>query len=231
VIIGGIGNGVQDDKEGPDIRAFLNDEKFVNGSITNETPVLIIRLSDSSGINTVGTGIGHNLTAVLDNSSTNAFVLNDFYEAELDSYQKGLVKFQLPKMEEGLHTLKIKAWDVFNNSNEYILEFRVVKKEDLQLSHVLNYPNPFTTRTQFWFEHNRPFENLTVTIQVMTITGKVVKTIIKTINDEGNRSNEIEWDGRDDYGDKLGRGVYLYRLSVRTEDGKRREKLEKLVIL
>ncbi len=231
VIIGGIGNGVQDDKEGPVIKAFLNDEKFVNGSISNETPVLIIRLSDSSGINTVGTGIGHNITAILDNSSNNTFVLNDFYEAELDSYQKGVVRFQLPKLEEGLHSLKIKAWDVFNNSKEYILEFRVVRKEEFELSHVLNYPNPFTSRTQFWFEHNRPFEDLRVTIQVMTITGKVVKTILKTINNEGNRSIELEWDGRDDYGDKLARGVYLYRLSVRTADGKRKEKLEKLVIL
>jgi hypothetical protein len=231
IIIGGIGNGVQDDKQGPHIKAFLNDEKFVNGSITNETPVLIIRLADSSGINTVGTGIGHSITAILDNNSQQVFVLNDYYEAELDSYQKGVIRFQLPKMEEGLHSLKIKAWDIFNNSNEYILEFRVVKKGELQLQHVLNYPNPFTTRTSFWFEHNRPGEDLHVTVQVMTVTGRLVKTLSKTINTTGNRSIELEWDGKDDYGDKLARGVYLYRVVVRTADGKRQEKIEKLVIL
>jgi flagellar hook assembly protein FlgD len=137
----------------------------------------------------------------------------------------------MPKLEEGQHTLKIRVWDVFNNATEYILEFRVVKKEELELKHVLNYPNPFTTRTNFWFEHNRPNEDLQVTIRVMTITGKVVKTIGKTINTTGNRSDEIEWNGRDEYGGQLGRGVYLYQVIVKTKDGRQQQKLEKLVIL
>jgi hypothetical protein len=156
IYIGGAGNGVADDGQGPVIKAWLNDEKFVNGSIVNETPILLINLKDSSGINTVGTGIGHDITAVLDNNSNNIFILNDFYEADTGSYQGGKLKFPLSKMEDGWHSLKIKAWDVFNNSSEYILDFRVVKKGDFQLKNVLNYPNPFTTNTQFWFEHNRP---------------------------------------------------------------------------
>jgi hypothetical protein len=231
LFVGGAGNGVADDGQGPTIKAWLNDEKFVNGGIVNETPVLGINLKDSSGINTVGTGIGHDITAVLDNNSNKVFILNDFYEADTGSYQGGKVRFPLSTLEEGWHSLKIKAWDVFNNSSEYILDFRVVKKADLTLDHVLNYPNPFTSRTQFWFEHNRPSEDLLVTIRIMTITGKVVKTIVKTINSPGNRSSETEWDGRDEYGAKLGRGVYLYQLLVRTSDGKQQQKLEKLVIL
>jgi hypothetical protein len=231
MFIGGLGNGVPDDGAGPAIRAWLNDEKFVNGGLTNETPVLILSLADSSGINTVGTGIGHNLTAVLDGNAARTFVLNDFYEAEEDSYQRGKVRFQLPVLEDGLHSLKVRAWDVFNNPAEVVLEFRVAKREALEIRHVLNYPNPFTTRTQFWFEHNRPSEDLQVTVQVMTVSGKLVKTIAKTINTGGNRSCEVEWDGRDDYGGKLGRGVYIYRLRVRTMDGKSQEKLEKLLIL
>ncbi len=231
IYIGGAGNGVADDGQGPTIKAWLNDEKFVNGGITNETPVLVINLKDSSGINTVGTGIGHDITATLDNNSNKVFILNDFYEADTGSYQGGKVRFPLSPLEEGWHSLKIKAWDVFNNSSEYILDFRVVRKEELQLRNVLNYPNPFTTRTQFWFEHNRPSEDLLVTLRIMTITGKVVKTIVKTINSPGNRSSELEWDGRDEYGAKLGRGVYLYQLLVRTSEGKQQQKLEKLVIL
>jgi hypothetical protein len=192
---------------------------------------LLLKLKDSSGLNTVGTGIGHDIVAILDDNTDNIFVLNDFYEAESGSYQEGTVKFPLPKLEDGLHTLKIRVWDVFNNVSEYILEFKVVKKEELELKHVLNYPNPFTTRTSFWFEHNRPSEDLQVTIRVMTITGKVVKTIAKTINTPGNRSDEIEWNGRDDYGAQLGRGVYLYQVIVKTRDGRQQQKLEKLVIL
>ena len=231
IIIGGLGNEVRDDGEGPGIKAYLNDEKFVNGGLTSETPVLIIKLTDSSGINTVGTGIGHNLTAVIDGNTRETIILNDFYEADADSYQSGRVRFQLPRLEEGFHSIAIKAWDVFNNSGEYLLDCQVVKKEDLAIKHVLNYPNPFTTRTQFWFEHNRPGEELQVSIQVMTVSGKLVKTIVKTIKNEGNRSSEIDWDGRDDYGGRLGRGVYIYRLRVRSGDGKVQEKLEKLLIL
>ena len=230
-IIGGVGNNADNDKEGPVIKAYLNDEKFVSGGITNENPILIVKLSDSSGINTAGTGIGHDIVATLDNDNRQYFILNDFYEADLNSYQQGTVHFQIPALTAGIHSLKIKAWDVLDNSSEYILEFTVAKDEELVLNHVLNYPNPFTTKTQFWFEHNKPNQNLQVKVQVFTLTGKVVKTIKRTINDSGNRSFEVEWDGRDEFGDKLGRGVYLYRLTVISIDGKKKEKLEKLVIL
>jgi len=230
-IIGGAGNNVDNDKEGPVIKAYLNDEKFVSGSITNENPVLIVKLSDSSGINTAGTGIGHDIVATLDNDNRQYFTLNDFYEADLNSYQQGTIHFQLPTLTAGNHSLKIKAWDVLDNSSEYILEFNVSRDEELVLNHVLNYPNPFTTKTQFWFEHNKPNQNLQVKVQIFTLTGKVVKTIKQTINDAGNRSTEVDWDGRDEFGDKLGRGVYLYRLTVISIDGKKKEKLEKLVIL
>ena len=229
-IVGGTGTDNSGDREGPEIKPYLNDELFVNGGTTNQRPVLIIKLSDSSGINTAGTGIGHDIVATLDNDNRQFFVLNDFYQGDLNSYQQGTVRFQLPELSPGPHLLKIKAWDVLNNSNEAGLEFIVAKDEELELSHVLNYPNPFTTHTNFWFEHNKPGLLLQVQVQVMTISGRVVRSISRTVMTEGNRSAEIEWDGRDDFGDKLGRGVYLYRLRVTGPDKKRKEVLEKLVI-
>jgi flagellar hook assembly protein FlgD len=141
-----------------------------------------------------------------------------------------MVRFQLPELEPGTHTLKIKAWDVLNNSNEVILEFVVAKNEELQISHVLNYPNPFTTRTQFWFEHNKPGQDLMIRLQIFTVTGRVIKTFQKTINTVGNRSIELEWDGRDEYVDRVGKGVYLYKLSVTAPGKLRKEKIEKLVL-
>ncbi|HEX6432569.1 MAG TPA: type IX secretion system sortase PorU, partial [Niastella sp.] len=230
IIIGGSGNNINDPL-GPSIKAYLNDEKFVNGSITNDRPVLLLKLADSSGINILGTGIGHDLVAILDNDQKNEYVLNEFYESDLNNYRQGTVRFQLPVMTAGAHTLTIKAWDVANNSGETTLDFRVVNQPNFALDHVLNYPNPFTTNTTFWFEHNRPGEELLIRIQVYTITGKLVKTINKTIFTPGNRSSDVQWNGRDEYGDKIGRGVYIYRLRVQTADGKAAEKLEKLFIL
>lgn len=230
IIVGGSGDSTRD-REGPQIKAYLNDERFISGSISNDKPILLVRLNDSSGINIMGTGIGHDLVAILDHDQQQRFILNDFYESELDNYRAGMVRFQLPVLPEGAHTLTIKAWDVVNNSNETTLAFRVLNQEKLALDHVLNYPNPFTTRTTFWFEHNRPGEELTVDVQIYTVTGKVVKNIRRTIFSAGNRSSEVEWDGRDEYGSKIGRGVYIYRLRVQTGDGKTAQKIEKLFIL
>lgn len=229
-IVGGAGNNAGSDNQGPQIKLFLNDEKFVNGGITDQNPVLIAKLSDSSGINTAGTGIDHDIVATLDNNNRTYYILNNFYQGDLNSYQQGSVHFQLPELSPGPHTLKLKAWDVLNNSNEAVLEFIVANDEELAISHVLNYPNPFSTRTQFWFEHNKPGQSLKVSVEIMTITGRIIKTITQTVLSDGNRSAEIEWDGKDDHGDRPGRGVYLYRLRVIA--GKdRKDVIEKLVIL
>lgn len=231
IVIGGASLNPLADNTGPQVKGYMNDEKFVNGGITNEQPVLLLKLFDSSGINTVGTGIGHDITATLDNDNSRFFILNDFYEAEADSYQKGTVRFQMPKLEEGNHVLNIKVWDVANNSSDYKLEFRVVKDTELKLEKVYNYPNPFTTSTTFMFEHNRPGDNLQVNIRIFSVSGKLVKSIQRTINDPGNRSFEINWDGRDDFGNKIGRGVYIYQLDVKDSNGKKQSALQKLVIL
>lgn len=230
IVIGGSGNGVADN-EGPDIKAYLNDESFVNGGITHNRPILLVKLADSSGINVMGTGIGHDLVAIMDNDPEKQFVLNEFYESEIDNFRRGMVRFQMPELEEGWHTLTIKAWDAANNSGEKTIEFRVVRNDRLSIDHVLNYPNPFTTSTTFWFDHNRAGEELRVSVEIYTITGKLVKTIRQTIFSTGNRSSEVQWNGRDDYGNRLGRGVYIYRLKVQAADGKSAEKLEKLYIL
>ncbi|NJO25387.1 MAG: hypothetical protein HC867_05855 [Bacteroidia bacterium] len=178
-IVGGSSTVTDNDREGPVIKAWLNDEKFVNGGITNETPVLILKLSDSSGINTSGTGIGHDISITVDNDNNRFFILNDYYEADIDNYRQGVVRFQLPAFEPGLHTIKIRVWDVLNNSSEIILDFNVANDEDLVINHVLNYPNPFTTRTQFWFEHNKPGQDLSVQIHIYSLTGRTIKTIKK----------------------------------------------------
>src|SRR5690606_23116046 len=230
MIVGGAGSGIDSDNEGPEIEPYLNDMNFVNGGITNENPILIVKLADSSGINTVGTGIGHDIIATLDNDNRQFFVLNDYYRGELDSYQKGEVRFQLPGLEPGSHSLTIKAWDVMNNSNEVRLDFTVAKDEELEISHVLNYPNPFTTHTSFWFEHNKPGQELQVRVQIFTLTGKLIKTLKKTIITDGNRSSDLEWNGRDEYGDKIARGVYLYRLTVSAPGKLKKERIERLVI-
>ena len=127
--------------------------------------------------------------------------------------------------------MKLKVWDIFDNSSEKSLDFVVAESAGLALDHVLNYPNPFTTYTEFWFEHNRPCCGLQVEIQIFTITGKLIKTILTFVNTDGYRADPIPWDGKDDYNDPIGKGVYIYKLRVKDNEGKYAEKTQKLVIL
>ncbi|MFC5284446.1 type IX secretion system sortase PorU [Pedobacter alpinus] len=232
--IGGLAANADNDKQGPTIQTFLNDENFVSGGITNANPILLVNLNDLSGINTTGIGIGHDIVATLSGVDMNdrSIILNEFYQANLDSYQSGVVKYQFNGLTAGLYTLKVKAWDVFNNSAEQIITFEVKETAALELAHVLNYPNPFTTRTSFQFEHNYPNQDLEVQINIRTITGRLVKTINQTINTAGNRVNNIFWDAKDDFGEKIARGIYIYELKVRsTTGGITAKKTEKLLIL
>jgi hypothetical protein len=229
--VGGIDpNGVQD-SQGPEISLFMNQEGFVNGSITDENPVLLAKIEDENGVNTVGNGIGHDIVAILDGQTAQPFVLNDFYTANLNSYQAGEVRYQFKDLAPGKHTLALKVWDVNNNSNMAQIEFVVQQKETPTLEHVLNYPNPFTTRTEFMFEHNQSCSSLDVQVQIFTVAGRLVKTIQQDVSTTGFRVSGIFWDGRDDFGDELARGTYLYRLSIQTPDGTFAEQTEKLVLL
>jgi len=229
--IGGINENAPVDNINPKVKLYMNDETFVSGGITNSSPFLLAFLEDENGINTAS-GIGHDIVAILDGDVSNPYILNDYYQTKLDDYTNGNLRFPLRNLEAGLHTISFTAWDVYNNPVTSEIQFIVAGDESLTLTHVLNYPNPFSTYTQFWFSHNRPYEPLDVQVQVMTITGKVVWTKNQVITTEGFLSREITWDGKDDFGDRIGKGVYIYKLTVRSNlTNKRAEKYEKLVIL
>src|SRR5690606_36191552 len=229
--IGGINENAAEDNKSPEVTLYMNEKNLVSGGITNNSPLFIAYREDENGINTAG-GIGADLVAILDGDENNPIVLNDYYETEPDNFRKGFIKYPFSDLENGLHTLTFKVWDVYNNPTSAEIQFLVAKEEGVSFKNVLNYPNPFVDYTEFWFEHNRPTELLMVQVQIFTVTGKIVKTINQTVVSDGNLSREITWDGRDDFGDKIGKGVYIYRLTVKsTLTGHRAEKLEKLVIL
>ncbi|MGB5323558.1 type IX secretion system sortase PorU, partial [Lutimonas sp.] len=160
ITIGGIDPNAPADTEGPEIRLFMNDESFVDGGNTSSSPILYAILEDISGINTSITAVDHDIIAILDDDNNNPYVLNDYFETELNDFQKGKVKFPFRDLEPGLHTIKFKCWDTYNNTSESTLAFIVVNDNDLILSNVLNYPNPFINYTEFWFNHNKPSETL-----------------------------------------------------------------------
>jgi len=231
IIVGGINPNAPDDDIGPEIDLYMNDTNFVSGGLTSESPFLLALLSDDSGINTTA-GIGHDISAILDGNEIEPFILNDYYKADQDTFMSGQVYFPLRDIEPGLHTLTVKAWDTYNNSSTQEIQFLVAEDDDLKLERVLNYPNPFSSYTEFWFNHNRPFEPLDVNVQIMTVTGKVVYSNNASVTTDGFTSRELTWDGRDDFGQRLAKGVYLYKITVKsTLSDQTASKIEKLVIL
>lgn len=229
--IGGVNENAAEDNKPPQIKLFMNDETFISGGITNNSPLFLAHLEDENGMNTAS-GIGHDMVAILDGDENNPIVMNEFYETEPNNFMKGFVNYPFSNLKEGLHTITFKGWDVYNNLATATLDFVVAADTGLVLDRVLNYPNPFVDYTEFWFQHNRPNETLQAQVQILTVSGKIVKTINQTIVSDGILSRDIKWDGRDDFGDRIGKGVYIYRLKVKsTVSGQQAEKIEKLVIL
>ncbi len=231
VLIGGFSDYPPMDYTGPQIQLFMNNTHFIPGGITDEEPTILALVNDENGINTVGNGIGHDITAMVDGDYQNLLILNDYYEADLNSFQSGKITYQLSKLNEGYHQIMVKVWDILNNSSEASIDFRVVPSGEFMLKKLLNYPNPFSDYTSFVFEHNQTDGDLEVYIRIFDLSGQLVRTLRQTFFADGYRIGPIQWDGRDENGNKLGAGIYVYRVSVRSSMGQHAEAAQKLVIV
>lgn len=233
IIVGSIISNPQSDNQGPDINLYMNDVSFISGGITNKDPDIYAILHDTNGINAVGTGVGHDISAIIDEESSNPIILNDFYQTFPNSFTTGDVRYPLQDLAEGEHTLSMKAWDNYNNSNSAKITFFVTRDERLAIFNVGNIPNPFSDLTDFQFEHNHENQDLNVKIEIFNTNGVLVKTIEKDVLNAQSRVNkELFWEGDVSYGNPLSSGLYLYRLSVQSiKTGQTAKKSEKLVII
>ncbi len=208
--VGGTGAQVAD-TEGPQIAIGFKDRSFASGEYVGANPTLRVQISDSlSGVNIAG-DVGHKIAMVLDGRQEERKDLTEFFNYDQDSYTSGSLEYQLFGLDEGPHTVEIKAWDNSNNSSVATATFTVVAERELKLSEVVNFPNPFRERTDFTFVVSRDAE---VTISVFTLAGRVVKRL--RLNAVSN-FNSVPWDGRDEDGDELANGLYIYRLVARAE--------------
>lgn len=233
LVIGGVSDTALEDNEGPEIELFLENRSFQFGGRTSSDPLLIIDLNDENGINLSGTSIGHDITVAIDDKNGKQTILNDFFVPNVDELGSGTIEYQLNDITPGVHSLYVKAWDILNNSSESFTEFFVSDVEDEKLRNVYNYPNPFSTNTNFTFEHDLNSPNLDVLINIYTLSGRLIKSIQETKFSSGGRINDINWDGRDDFGNKLAKGVYVYKIKVSSSEFNlhRESDFQKLVIL
>ncbi|MBW8361376.1 MAG: type IX secretion system sortase PorU [Kaistella sp.] len=239
------------DQEPPKVRLYMNNTNFANGGITDQNPMLLACVTDDTGINSTGAGIGHDITVYLDGEIINTVVLNDFFSPgegngcvnpALADYQKGNVTYPFRNLTPGEHILTFKVWDINNNSTTETLKFDVKDEtnQSLIINRPLNWPNPFTNKTYVQFEHNCD-DILDVNVQIYTITGKLVRTLTQTVVSEpflqGFRTprQAIEWDGNDDFGDAVAKGTYIFKIFAKSQNQEKCKgsatAVEKMVLL
>ncbi len=227
------------DAAGPEIRLFLNDSTFVDGGTTVPGGVVVARLRDDSGVNTVGAGVGHELLLTFDGDAGTAIDVGPFYTGDLNTYRSGEVRVPLPDLAPGEHTLQLTAWDALNNSSTAELRF-VVVDEGVRVENLFPYPNPTAGPTRFTFDHNQPpGTQAKVQLRIYTLAGRPVRTIDGDDALPGGTlppgTVQIPWDGLDDDLDRLASGIYLFRLRLEVDapaGGSRvAERVERLAII
>ena len=163
--------------------------------------------------------------------SNNPFILNEYYEAKKDDYTKGTVRFPLSGLEKGKHNITFKVWDVFNNSSERTISFVVADENIFTIEDYTCYPNPFTNYTEFYFQHNKPNQEIKVSLNIYSTNGFLVRRIHESYFDNGYLIGPITWNGKDDYGGLLSAGMYIAELSLSSSDGDFTSKSIRLILL
>jgi flagellar hook assembly protein FlgD len=195
---------------------------ILNGDIVSPSPDILISLKDENkflALNDTANFIV-SLKKPGSNLYSQIYFSNDllFTPAQLPQ-NSCKIEYSPEKLDDGVYELSVQAKDRSNNnsgSNEYKIQFEVINKSTI--TEILNYPNPFSTSTRFVFTLTGSEIPETFKIQIMTVSGKVVKEIEKEELGEiriGKNISSYAWDGKDEFGDPLGNGVYLYKVQTR----------------
>jgi len=211
------------------VDAYLNTTAFKNGGVTHNHPILLARIFDESGMNTVGNGIGHDMVMILDGKADQPYVLNQYFESNLDDFKRGWIRFPMYGLSTGKHTLEVKVWDVYNNLGTTTLEFEVVDTLTPKLLQVGCYPNPSNGNVTFTFNHNLAQMPLEATLEIMEISGKSIFQTTKDFTPTGFVENAFQWDGTDQFSKKVADGLYVYRITLRLKSGQSLQACQKLI--
>lgn len=211
------------DTVGPDLQLYLNHPTFIDGGKTYEFPHFYANIYDENGINTVGSGIGHDLLLIIDEDPKMTFVLNNYFTAQSNSYQQGTISYKMPEMTEGAHQMSFRAWDLLNNSSTATLNFQVVKGMNPTLCQVITYPNPVTTTgvLHFHIGHDQPDEIIQTDIYMYDLSGKLVKS------HHQKGTENIQWHMSDIHAMP---GIYMYLVRIKTSTSEYVSKAGKIII-
>lgn len=219
IYFGGFDESVTISEIRPQIELFMGDSNFINGGLVDETPTMFAILQDSIGINSVGSGLGHDITATIDNNGNGVVVLNDFYETDLSNPNRGYVTYQLDKLTPGRHTLTVKAWNIFNYSASATISFLVKGSDSISIGRFFNYPNPARERTTIHVEHNIPADIASAEIAIFDMQGQCVRHLTPAVVPGTYTLAPVVWNYTSDGGATLSGNLYFARVTITTNGG------------
>ena len=217
------------DSKGPTIELYMGDTTFVDGGIASSNSRIVAILSDESGINISNFKPQNNITAVLDDTLT--FMLNKYYQSDVDNPKRGKVSYPVDDIKPGLHHITLRASDTFSNTSSASISFTVSDQPGIQIEQWISYPNPVASSTTFHFKHNRSGEDLEAVVTVYDQVGQPMTSNTYLVNGSAYQVYLPVWDATTGSGTKLTAGLYLLKLSVRSLlDGSKNEKITKVII-
>jgi hypothetical protein len=219
-----------DSENGPEIRKiFLNSEQFENGGSVNETPFFVAQVFDEHGINMSGNGLGHDITICIDNSPQLTYSLNSYYTSI--NGQEGELRFSIPELSPGTHTLVFKVWNILNVSSKVSLNFNVEKGLKPNLYDITATNVPARDFTNFRLIHDRPESIIDVEVLVYDMTGRMVWSRKETGSSSWLKQYSIEWNLTNGAGQRVEQGIYLFKAIVNAPEGKETTKAKKIIVL
>ena len=218
-IVGGTATDFANDSIGPQIEMYLNSPSFVDGDDVNATPTLVVELYDENGINTMGTGIGHDITAMVDNNPLHTYNLNSAFVPAVGDYKRGTISMPLNRLDAGEHTLTLRAWDLYNNSSFAKLTFNVDPSLAPGFVELKVNPAPVIAGSPavFTLVHDRPQSEIDVRIDVFNVQGLLMWSNSEQLVCDGN-TYSCSWSAVAQGGQPLSTGVYIVRAYI-TEGG------------
>ncbi len=227
-LVGGTSPSLSTDKEGPQISLYLNNDSFQPGGKVNISPLFVATLYDEDGINTTGSGVGHDLYLVIDNDPQQSYTLNSYYQQEPGDYVKGTVTYKIPDLTPGSHTLTFRAWDVLNNSSTVTVPFEV----EAGLSPTLfsfHCQSPVRTTAKFTIVTDRAQSEMRAEVSVYDMTGREVARLQQT-EDSRTDTYTFTWDLNTSNA-HLQPGIYICKATLIDTGGGRAEQTQKILVL
>ncbi|MCQ2344372.1 MAG: type IX secretion system sortase PorU [Paludibacteraceae bacterium] len=170
--IGGESPVVVEDTLGPEVILSFNTLTVKEKYEVGENPLMIVRLFDDYGINTCGSGIGHDIMMWVDDDE--GVVLNNYYEAVMGSYQQGKVEYRLSGISKGWHDIRFRCWDMMNNSATAQCRIHVTEGKENQMENVEIVPNPAVFYTDIIVTGDAPGVENDVSVDIFDVCGRKV---------------------------------------------------------